>query len=82
MVGLTSAAGLVGYLSEPDSALRSFALHRLDQGVDLLWPEVSNSIAQMYVNCLYRRRVVAWHWKLCAMVSQADSGVTLFEDGS
>lgn len=54
MVGLTSAAGLVGYLSEPDPALRSFALHRLDEGVDLLWPEVSNSIAQMYVGVCTR----------------------------
>ena len=48
MVGLTSAAGLVGFLSEPDTALQSFALQRLNDGIDLLWPEVAGSIGQMY----------------------------------
>ncbi|KAH7126919.1 armadillo-type protein [Dendryphion nanum] len=47
MVGLTSAAGLVGFLSEPDSALRSFALHRLNDEIDLLWPEVAGSVSQI-----------------------------------
>lgn len=47
MVGLTSAAGLVGFLSEPDPSLQSFALHRLNADIDLLWPEVSASIGQM-----------------------------------
>lgn len=49
MSTLTSAAGLVGFLSEHDPALRSFALNQLNEEVDLLWPEISNSIAQMYV---------------------------------
>jgi hypothetical protein len=49
MTNLTSAAGLVGFLSESDSDLRSFALHRLDEDIDLLWPEVSNSISIMLV---------------------------------
>ncbi len=47
MVGLTSAAGLVGFLAEPDPALQSFALHRLNENIDLLWPEVSASLGQM-----------------------------------
>ena len=47
MVGLTSAAGLVGFLSEPDPALQSFALQRLNDDIDLLWPEVAGSLAQM-----------------------------------
>lgn len=47
MVGLTSAAGVVGFLSEPDPALRSFALHRLNEEIDLLWPEVAGSVSQM-----------------------------------
>jgi 26S proteasome regulatory subunit N2 len=47
MAALTSAAGLVGFLAEPDPALRSFALHRLDADVGLLWPEISNSISDM-----------------------------------
>ncbi|KAH7402417.1 armadillo-type protein [Pyrenochaeta sp. MPI-SDFR-AT-0127] len=47
MVGLTSAAGIVGYLSEPDPALRSFALQRLNEEIDLLWPEVAGSVSQI-----------------------------------
>lgn len=48
MVGLTSAAGVVGFLSEPDPALQSFALHRLNEEIDLLWPEVAGSVSEMY----------------------------------
>jgi 26S proteasome regulatory subunit N2 len=47
MVGLTSAAGIVGFLAEPDPALRSFALRRLNEEIDLLWPEVAGSVSQM-----------------------------------
>jgi 26S proteasome regulatory subunit N2 len=47
MSALTSAAGLVGFLSEPDPALRSFALQRLNEDIDLLWPEVAGSVGQM-----------------------------------
>ncbi|KAH7079231.1 armadillo-type protein [Paraphoma chrysanthemicola] len=47
MVGLTSAAGVVGFLAEPDPALRSFALRRLNDEIDLLWPEVAGSVSQI-----------------------------------
>ncbi|KAF2270947.1 26S proteasome regulatory complex, non-ATPase subcomplex, Rpn2/Psmd1 subunit [Lojkania enalia] len=47
MVGLTSAAGLVGFLAEPDSALQSYALHRLNEEIGLLWPEVAGSVSQI-----------------------------------
>ncbi|KAF2790026.1 26S proteasome regulatory complex, non-ATPase subcomplex, Rpn2/Psmd1 subunit [Melanomma pulvis-pyrius CBS 109.77] len=47
MVGLTSAAGIVGFLAEPDPALRSFALHRLNEEIDLLWPEVAGSVSEI-----------------------------------
>lgn len=50
MVALTSAAGLVGFLSEPDAALQVFALERLNEDIDSVWTEVSGSIAQMYVS--------------------------------
>jgi hypothetical protein len=49
MVGLVSAAGLVGFLSEPDPELQSFALKQLDSQVDLLWTEIANSVGEMYV---------------------------------
>jgi 26S proteasome regulatory subunit N2 len=48
MVGLVSAAGLVGFLSEDDPELRSFALKQLDSQVDLLWTEIANSVGDMY----------------------------------
>jgi len=50
MVGLTSAAGLVGFLSEPDAALQAFALERLNEEIDGVWTEVSGSIGLMYVD--------------------------------
>ena len=50
MVGLTSAAGLVGCLSEPDPALQAVALERLNEEIDSVWTEVSGSIGQMYVD--------------------------------
>lgn len=49
MVGLTSAAGLVGFLSEPDPDLQVFALRRLNEEVDLLWTEIASSVWRMYV---------------------------------
>jgi 26S proteasome regulatory subunit N2 len=48
MVGLVSAAGLVGLLSEPDPELKVFALKQLNSQVDLLWTEIANSVGQMY----------------------------------
>ncbi|QIW98085.1 hypothetical protein AMS68_003603 [Peltaster fructicola] len=47
MVAVTSAAGLVGFLSEQDVALQSFALQRLNEEIDTVWPEVSGSIGQI-----------------------------------
>ncbi|EZF75686.1 hypothetical protein H105_02870 [Trichophyton soudanense CBS 452.61] len=47
MVGLASAAGLVGFLSEPDTELKVFALKALDAQVDLLWTEIAGSVGQI-----------------------------------
>ncbi|KAF2752719.1 26S proteasome regulatory complex, non-ATPase subcomplex, Rpn2/Psmd1 subunit [Pseudovirgaria hyperparasitica] len=47
MGSLSSAAGLVGFLSEHDAALRSFALQKLNEEIDLLWPEVAGSVGQI-----------------------------------
>ena len=47
MVGLTTAAGLVGFLSEPDVELKVYALKRLDEEIDLLWTELAGSVGQM-----------------------------------
>ena len=47
MIGLTSAASLVGYLSEPDYDLQAFALQRLNDNIDLLWTEIVGNMGQM-----------------------------------
>ncbi|RAH82770.1 26S proteasome regulatory complex, non-ATPase subcomplex, Rpn2/Psmd1 subunit [Aspergillus japonicus CBS 114.51] len=47
MVGLASAAGLVGFLSESDPELRVFALKTLDSQIDLLWTEVVDAVPQI-----------------------------------
>lgn len=51
MVGLTSAAGVVGFLSEPDAELQIFALRKLNEDIDSLWTEVVGSVGE--VEALY-----------------------------
>lgn len=51
MVGLTSAAGVVGFLSEPDAELQIFALRKLNEEIDTLWTEVVGSVGE--VEALY-----------------------------
>ncbi|EGP87662.1 unnamed protein product [Zymoseptoria tritici ST99CH_1A5] len=65
MVGLTSAAGLVGFLSEPDAALQAFALERLNSDIDSVWTEVSGSIGQ--IEALYEDDAFT-HRELAALV--------------
>ncbi|OKL56448.1 hypothetical protein UA08_08226 [Talaromyces atroroseus] len=47
MVGLTSASGLVGFLSEPDPELKVFALKTLDAEVDVLWTDIVDAIPEI-----------------------------------
>ncbi|KAL4804283.1 armadillo-type protein [Aspergillus unguis] len=47
MVGLASAAGLVGFLSEPDAELKVFALQTLNAQIDTLWTEVVDAVPQI-----------------------------------
>ncbi|KAK5129989.1 hypothetical protein LTR08_002582 [Meristemomyces frigidus] len=65
MVGLTSAAGLVGFLSEPDPALQAFALERLNDEIESVWTEVSGSIGQ--IEALYEDESFS-HRELAALV--------------
>lgn len=51
MVGLTSAAGVVGFLSEPDPELQIFALRKLNDEIDSLWTEVVEAVGD--VEALY-----------------------------
>lgn len=47
MVGLTSAAGVVGFLLEPDHELQIFALRKLNEQIDSLWTEVVGSVGEI-----------------------------------
>lgn len=47
MASLVSAAGLIGFLSEPEPELRGFALKQLDNQVDLLWTEIAGAVGEM-----------------------------------
>ena len=47
MVGLTSAAGIVGYLLEPDPELQIFALRKLNEEINSLWTEVAGSVGEI-----------------------------------
>lgn len=47
MTGVTSAAGLVGFLSEPDTQLRVFALERLNDDIEFLWMEIAGSVSMI-----------------------------------
>ncbi|KAF8251062.1 26S proteasome regulatory complex, non-ATPase subcomplex, Rpn2/Psmd1 subunit [Wilcoxina mikolae CBS 423.85] len=49
MPGLTSAAGLIGLLDEPDSHLRSFALQQLDDYVHQFWPEIADEVSKIEI---------------------------------
>ncbi len=51
MVGLSSAVGVVGFLSEPDPELQIFALRKLNEEIDSLWTEVVGSVGE--VEALY-----------------------------
>lgn len=51
MVGLISANGVVGFLSEPDPELQIFALRKLNEEIDSLWTEVVGSVGE--VEALY-----------------------------
>lgn len=75
MVGLISAAGLIGFLSEPDPLLRVFALKQLDSQVDLLWTEIATSISQMYAIHIFK--FSGWRQRL---ISEQSHSEVLYED--
>lgn len=54
MVGIVSAAGLVGFLSEPDTELQVFALKTADKEISLLWTELAGAVGQMYVRNFFQ----------------------------
>ena len=47
MVGVVSAAGLVGLLSEQDPELQVYALKTANENISLLWTEFAGVVNQM-----------------------------------
>jgi hypothetical protein len=47
MPGLTSASGILGFLSDTEPELKVFALQTLNDDIDTLWTEVAGSVGQM-----------------------------------
>ncbi|KAI9816008.1 MAG: proteasome regulatory particle base subunit [Pycnora praestabilis] len=47
MVGLASATGVVGFLSEAEPELKIYALKKLDEEIDLLWIEIAGAVGQI-----------------------------------
>lgn len=47
MPGLTSASGVLGFLSDTEPELKVFALQTLNDDIDTLWTEVAGSVGQM-----------------------------------
>lgn len=50
MVGLVSAAGLIGLLDEPNDEIKCYALKQLDSLVNQLWAEVADHISKLWVD--------------------------------
>ncbi|BFY99327.1 hypothetical protein BsWGS_02367 [Bradybaena similaris] len=46
---ITSAAGVISLLDEPEPQLKTFALTRLDSIVDVFWAEISESVGKIEV---------------------------------
>lgn len=49
MVGITSAAGIVALLDEPEAELKRYALEKLNEIVDDFWAEISESVQQLEI---------------------------------
>ncbi|KAL3425549.1 proteasome/cyclosome [Phlyctema vagabunda] len=47
MPGLTSASGVLGFLSDEEPELKVFALQTLNDDIDTLWTEVAGSVGQI-----------------------------------
>ncbi|KAI9647138.1 proteasome regulatory particle base subunit [Ciborinia camelliae] len=47
MPGLTSASGVLGFLSDEEPELKVFALQTLNDDIDTLWTEVAGSVSQI-----------------------------------
>ena len=59
---ITSAAGILSLLEEPEAQIKFFALQKLDRVVDMFWPEISesvDSIEMLYEDETFKHRELA-----------------------
>jgi len=54
MVGLVSAAGLIGLLDEPNDEIKCYALKQLDASVHQFWAELADHVSKMWVTVCSR----------------------------
>jgi len=45
--GITSVSGILALLDEEDDESKEFALHKIDDIVDVFWAEIAASISKM-----------------------------------
>ena len=65
-LNITSAAGILSLLDEPEPEVKLFALQKLDKVVDMFWPEVSESVDK--IEMLYEDESFK-HRELSALVA-------------
>ena len=61
-MNITSAAGILALLEEPENEVKVFALNKLNQIVDVFWPEISENvdkIEMLYEDDSFKHREVA-----------------------
>ncbi len=46
-VNITSAAGIIALLDEPEQEIKNFALQKLDHIVNEFWAEISEAVDKM-----------------------------------
>jgi 26S proteasome regulatory subunit N2 len=46
-MNITSAAGVISLLDEPEPQLKAFALEKLNNIVDVFWAEISENVEKM-----------------------------------
>jgi 26S proteasome regulatory subunit N2 len=49
VAAITSAAGVVALLDEPEPELQSYALHKLNSLVDSFWAEIADSVSRIEI---------------------------------
>ena len=65
-MNITSAAGILGLIGEPEPEVKMFALNKLNQVVDVFWPEISEAVGK--IEMLYEDEAFK-HRELAALVA-------------